>query len=310
MSKIKMLFGISGEKDKVRALELDTEIQIGEAQKCALAEAHVRVDDKGEFKMFAVGAEKPIKSESCVRDLPKDGGVAIIHLTQCDKVKLDVSYQNDQQILEFSPGAKVSDVRAEILSQFPNIASEDKGNFFLYEKGTNNKVEDRFAIGQYVSGPRCTLSVDLREEQGFQGADMLPDEQQFRADMEKPDFLLGKCQGRWRVDSISWPRVIMAVTSASGTEYSVRFQCDGYPEAPTAAPWDTARDCMARPVNNPISGKMEKVLSQLENKGAFYLPCDRQWQGYSNWATQYPDQLWNRDQGIASYLGVLCDALD
>ena len=141
-------------------------------------------------------------------------------------------------------------------------------------------------------------------------ADISPSEQQFRDDLGKPDFLAGECRGIWRVDMDArcWPEVIMIVKSDSGREYTVCFQCEGYPAIPTAHLWDAEKNCVLRLDATNCSKKMRMLLSQQPQ--AFYLPCDRQWHRHNDWHIKYPDRQWDKMRGIVSYLEQLCDELD
>ena len=137
---------------------------------------------------------------------------------------------------------------------------------------------------------------------------MSPSEQRFRGDLEKLDFLAGESQEIWRVDAIRWPDVIVVIKSDSGREYTVRFQCEAYPDAPTAQLWDAVKNCVSIPNVANCSARMQKLLSN--HPPAFYMPCDRQYQGYSDWDAQYANQQWDNQRGIVSYLEQLQSELD
>lgn len=145
-----------------------------------------------------------------------------------------------------------------------------------------------------------------------QAPDMSPDEAQFRDDLDAPAFLTGKSQGLWRVVRICWPHVYVEILSIGNQKYTARFECDGYPSAPTALLWDPEQNCPSIPDTTHCTKKMQQLCTSLQapDKQCFYLPCERRWEGHGNWSSQHPDQQWNPERGIASYLEVLRDALD
>jgi hypothetical protein len=146
---------------------------------------------------------------------------------------------------------------------------------------------------------------------------MRPDERVLCSHLAQGAFRSGQARGRWRLVSVVWPHVFIAVTAAerpsSPPEYLFRFDCTNYPADPTnACPWDET-------TNSPLSkgnwpGGTERVAYAFnpdwQNGTALYLPCDRvSIQGHDAWRTQHPHLLWTPDKTICFYLGVIYDLL-
>ena len=147
---------------------------------------------------------------------------------------------------------------------------------------------------------------------------MSPDERHFRADLDKPPFRQGNIRQHWRIVNICWPRVVAIVVSRrSGQEYPVRFLCEGYPlKAATAMFWDLQNNCDlphdSWPTPSPSNERMQGALRH-RNEKSFYLPCDGRWLtegGHPEWRQQFPEETWDSELGIVSYLKVLRDVFD
>lgn len=167
MSKVRLIFGISGEKDAEHSLEVDAEMRVGDVCARALAEAGVGADKHLEFKIFLREGGDAVDSGKCIRDMAGDKKDIAVHISRCPRVEVKVHYQQEGQIVKASPGMTVAQVRSEVLSKFPNIGEKDKGHLMLFTKDA--MLKSNRAIGQYVSNPDCTLVVDLRPDEGFAG---------------------------------------------------------------------------------------------------------------------------------------------
>ncbi len=143
---------------------------------------------------------------------------------------------------------------------------------------------------------------------------MDPDERAFRADVSKPAFRLGEVEGRWRLVSVTWPFTLIGVFAKDGLEYTFRFNCAGYPQAPpTGGPWDAERNQVLPFTKWPRSrgGRVGSVFRpDWKNGTALYLPCDREsMAGHDNWRTEMPSKIWRPADGIVQYLELVHELL-
>src|SRR6266436_6245623 len=138
---------------------------------------------------------------------------------------------------------------------------------------------------------------------------MKPDESVLREDLAKPAFRLGQTEGRWRLISIAWPVALIGVFAKDGVEFVLRFECTGYPAAPTAGLWDSQSNGSLVAGRWPRSkgGRVGAVFNPGWKQGAaLYLPCDRESiVGHDNWRTEFPSQIWVPSKGIAFYLELV-----
>lgn len=142
---------------------------------------------------------------------------------------------------------------------------------------------------------------------------MAPDEKSLRGDLEAGRFLAGEARKRWRLISVDWPAVLIAITARDGCEYVLRFDCSGYPQTPpTARLWDAERNAPLELSLWPKGGgRIAAVFNSNWKSGtALYLPCDRTAiEGHDNWRSQYPSKIWNPSKGITQYLEIVHELL-
>jgi hypothetical protein len=147
---------------------------------------------------------------------------------------------------------------------------------------------------------------------------MSPDEQIFRSHIEDGKFASGQDRERWRLVSIDWPYVFIAVSAASRpnapTDYVLRFHCGNYPQqAPTAQPWDI--ECGTPLPAERWPGGRSRVPSVFrpdwQSGQCLYLPCDRiSINGHANWANQHPHLIWTVSADITLYLEAVHELLN
>lgn len=142
-----------------------------------------------------------------------------------------------------------------------------------------------------------------------------PDQRAFEADIAKPVFRLGVLEQKWRLHSESWPFVVIELAAKDGTWHPLRFNCAGYPHvAPTAGPWDTARNTVLHfdrwPRGN--GGRVTAVFrTNWKNGTALYLPCDRESiVGHDNWRVEMPSKIWRPSEGLTQYLELVHELLN
>ncbi|SIT54708.1 conserved hypothetical protein [Mesorhizobium prunaredense] len=141
---------------------------------------------------------------------------------------------------------------------------------------------------------------------------MCAEERAFHAHLERPDFLLGKVKGRWRLLRVSWSTADFAVRARDDTEWGFRFLLDGYPAAlPNARPCDVETGTPLTGDHWPKgSGRVGAAFNPGWNPAALYLPCDRlALPGHDQWITEHPELLWQPTRGIIHYLEIIHDLL-
>lgn len=138
---------------------------------------------------------------------------------------------------------------------------------------------------------------------------LAPDERALRAALVSPRFQSGLARGRWRVVSICWPAVTIAVAANTpeyrDAELGLRFDLTSYPHrAPTASPWDLEADTLLAADQRPVGDRVGLVFrSDWENGRALYAPWDRvALEGHGDWAHRYPMHAWHQHRDLAFYL--------
>lgn len=147
---------------------------------------------------------------------------------------------------------------------------------------------------------------------------MAPDEKALQADLAKATFRLGVAEGRWSLLGIAWPHVLIAVTARDGRQFTLRFNCSGFPASPpTAGLWDMKRNAIPEEPDWPRSrgGRGSRLGAVFrrdwKNGTALYLPCDREAiAGHDNWRTEMPSKIWRPADGITQYLELVHELLN
>lgn len=146
---------------------------------------------------------------------------------------------------------------------------------------------------------------------------MKPDESLFRAHLEEAPFQSGVDSAKWglhgETKEIVWPNPILWVGAdikiLPAGKIFLRFTVDDYPAvAPTACPWDTAKNARLENALWPkLSGKFAKVFRHDWNiKDALYAPCDRRaMTNHDQWKQQFPLWWWQAHFTIIKYLGFI-----
>lgn len=141
-----------------------------------------------------------------------------------------------------------------------------------------------------------------------------PDERMLRLHLESGRFRSGVVGKRWRLVSLDWPHVVVAVKARDGIEYGFRFHCTDYPRtAITAQPWDCENDARLPDAKWPAGcERVSYAFNPGWKKGTcLYLPCDRQSiEGRENWKHEHPALVWDPAKGICKYLAVIHELLN
>ena len=141
-----------------------------------------------------------------------------------------------------------------------------------------------------------------------------PDESAFRQHLAAGPYLAGEAVGRWRVQRIEWPVVLITVQARDGRNFCFRFACEDYPTtAATARVWNLAENQPADFNDFPKGGPriMAVFRNDWQDGTALYLPTDAVGiKTHPNWRTQYPSMIWRPDRGIVHYLEILHELLN
>ena len=139
---------------------------------------------------------------------------------------------------------------------------------------------------------------------------MDPDERAFRSDVDGDPFKVGVALGYWKLISITWPKVLIAVTAAerdaSPDEVVLNFHLAGYPnDAPTATPWNVETDSALVADRLPAGRRASSIFRRDGWNGGngLYAPYDRlAMKGHENWARGHSHLWWKHDYDITFYL--------
>ena len=146
---------------------------------------------------------------------------------------------------------------------------------------------------------------------------MVIEEQVFRSHIELGPFQSGVSKRRWRLLSIDWPKVVIAICAAprlgAPDEYGLQFDLTNYPQSPpTALPWDATKGCRLADQNRP-HGKFrvpKTFRTDWKNGDALYLPCDRiAIIDHNDWLNHHPEMIWNPNGDITQYLRIVHELL-
>jgi len=144
---------------------------------------------------------------------------------------------------------------------------------------------------------------------------MGPDERAFRADLAKGAFRLGAGDEKWRLESIQWPVVFIAVRASDMRWFTLRFDCTNYPSGlPTACLWDRERAAKLAFDLWPksLGGRVGAVFNPSWKDGtALYLPCDREaMAGHDASLMTLPELVSRPAAGIVQYLEIVYELLN
>lgn len=126
-----------------------------------------------------------------------------------------------------------------------------------------------------------------------------------QADLESAEFAAGVAAGMWRVISLGWPFLIVAITAGDDNELVMRLQLDGYPSsAPAGQPWDLDLDDVLASPRWPQGGTASQIFRldwSVSNLNAPYVACDRIPLGsHPDWAND--PRAWHANRTVAFYL--------
>src|SRR5437879_2220089 len=128
---------------------------------------------------------------------------------------------------------------------------------------------------------------------------------ELEAHLRSGRFLAGAAKGRWRLVEFRWPIALIEVLARDGRRFTLRFDCNGYPDQPpTAMLWDVVAQHQLPVSRWPRGGRVSQVFNPGWRGGsALYIPCDRQSiEGHSAWHSEYPWLIWKPERGLLQYI--------
>lgn len=141
-------------------------------------------------------------------------------------------------------------------------------------------------------------------------AEISPAQEALESDLSAPAFRCGQFEGRWRLVSMSWPHVFIAISAPARAnapaEFIFRFECTGYRQKPPiGCPWDLEAKTLLPASRWPRGRSIFSSVFRPDWKGgeSLYLPCDRMaLEGHDQWPHQHPNRMWQPERGIVCYL--------
>lgn len=130
--------------------------------------------------------------------------------------------------------------------------------------------------------------------------------------------MAGVAAGQWRLVSVAWPLVLVAVAAAERTgspsEFVIRFELTGYPHtAPTGSLWDVDADVSLPAERRPKGerGQLFRIDAWTGGATAMYAPWDRvALQSHPDWAQKYPHDAWNPTRDLSFILAKVREVLN
>jgi hypothetical protein len=138
-------------------------------------------------------------------------------------------------------------------------------------------------------------------------------ERLFVADVEGGRFSAGVDRGYWRLVKLDWPHAIIEVAypACPGGWLVLRFHLAGYPQAPTAQPWDLENGmALPGPRWPQGSARVNRAFNPNWRPDALYIPTDRlALEGHDSWRSQCAAHVWDQSKDICQYLELVRDLL-
>lgn len=135
---------------------------------------------------------------------------------------------------------------------------------------------------------------------------------ELEAHLRSGRFLAGAAKGRWRLVDFQWPIALIEVVARDGRRFTLRFDCNGYPDQPpTGTLWDVVTQQQLPADRWPRGGRVSQVFNPGWKGGsALYIPCDRQAiEGHSAWYSEYSWLIWKPERGLLQYIEAVFEML-
>jgi hypothetical protein len=231
-----------------------------------------------------------------------------VHIGRCKRVKVSVRYAGRTVEREFRPAATIKRVTAWAIRKL-HISPGDAHELVLQVAGSDVQPSSDKHVGLFVDD-HCRAVFDLVRGYTVNGDSSPPAGKiALLSHVESAPFLSGVDSGKWSLHAIEWPTLLVNVMGPGGATFTLRLDCDGYPQqAPSGAFWDLQKDTWLPGVQWPRSdGRGGQALrSDWRNGTALYIPCDRESiSGHDQWQQLHPAWLWSPTVGIVRYLNVV-----
>lgn len=237
----------------------------------------------------------------------------VVHVGRCLLVEVTVRYAGRTVERRFVPATRVGRIKRWSIHKL-GINSSDANELVLQVAGTNVQPSRDQHVGNFVQHGTCSVMFDLVRSYTVNGDGTLtPDHACLLEHLEQGPFALGEMNGRWRLRGLSWPFAFIDVRARDKREFTLRLQCNDYPNAPTGAFWDVAASAWLPAHRWPRTGPRFGAALRTDWQGgtALYIPCDRNSiAGHEQWLQLHPAWAWDPKIGIARYLEVVWTMLN
>jgi hypothetical protein len=136
-------------------------------------------------------------------------------------------------------------------------------------------------------------------------------ERLFREDLVSTSFIAGADRGYWRIASLIWPFAVIEIAAAGRSSappwWAFQFDLTGYPQAPTARPWDLTANAPLAGEHWPAGGpRIMAAFNPGWRVDALYIPVDRlALEGHDVWRQRHPSYIWDPALDITQYLRIV-----
>ena len=118
------------------------------------------------------------------------------------------------------------------------------------------------------------------------------------ADLASPRFQAGVIRSQWRVVSIEFPILIVAVAAiepdGTWSEYSFRFELTGFPgTAPEVRIWDCSANAPLPQARRPRGSPRVIEAFKAWGSDTVYRPWERLSGAHGEWTNKYPALAWH-----------------
>jgi hypothetical protein len=237
----------------------------------------------------------------------------VVHVGRCQKVEVKVRYAGRIVDRRFAPATRMGRVKRWAVRQL-GISHADANELVLQVAGTNIQPSRDQHVGNFVEGRTCTATFDLVRSYTVNGDQSLSlDHAKLLEHLEAAPYLLGETGKRWQMRNVVWPFLFVDVFAKDGKAYTLRLQCDGYPNLPTGAFWDLSAGAWLPAHRWPRTGARfgNALRTDWQGGTALYIPCDRaSIAGHEVWLQLHPAWVWSPEVGIARYLEVVWTMLN